>query len=304
MKAKWIEVVSLRFEGPQFANHAIDLDTLAGLTRFQTLLTTLAKDAWRDRHLDRKNVPRNFERQLRLCLYQIKRGSVVVPLYVRSEPSPNEELFEDMDTVIHQAAGLVVKAVGALGKQEPLPERFPRSLIPALLDWASFESEEDLIEIHVPRRKPVKYNRFVRNRLEALLAEPHVTPVQITGEIFEANVRARRSLMSLPDGTEVSVTFSPDQEEAITSALKDHSLCRVHVSGVGHYSSSGSLSKIVDVTELTVKSVHDSQRIGSMDSFWAELDELSQLVPDEEWRKLPTDLSSNLDHYLYGHKKR
>ncbi len=27
-------------------------------------------------------------------------------------------------------------------------------------------------------------------------------------------------------------------------------------------------------------------------------------VPDEEWEKVPTDLSENLDHYLYGHPKR
>jgi hypothetical protein len=27
-------------------------------------------------------------------------------------------------------------------------------------------------------------------------------------------------------------------------------------------------------------------------------------VPDEEWAKLPTDLSDNLDHYIYGTSTR
>ncbi len=28
--------------------------------------------------------------------------------------------------------------------------------------------------------------------------------------------------------------------------------------------------------------------------------ELAAEVPDEEWARLPADLSANLDHYLYG----
>jgi hypothetical protein len=30
---------------------------------------------------------------------------------------------------------------------------------------------------------------------------------------------------------------------------------------------------------------------------------ISETVHDSEWAKIPSDLSKNLDHYLYGHKK-
>jgi len=30
---------------------------------------------------------------------------------------------------------------------------------------------------------------------------------------------------------------------------------------------------------------------------------IAQAVPDAEWRKVPSDLSKNLDHYLYGASK-
>jgi hypothetical protein len=30
---------------------------------------------------------------------------------------------------------------------------------------------------------------------------------------------------------------------------------------------------------------------------------VAETVPESEWAKLPTDLSKNLDHYLYGNKK-
>ncbi len=31
--------------------------------------------------------------------------------------------------------------------------------------------------------------------------------------------------------------------------------------------------------------------------------EIAKDVPEEEWRRLPSDLSKNLDHYLYGSEK-
>jgi hypothetical protein len=36
----------------------------------------------------------------------------------------------------------------------------------------------------------------------------------------------------------------------------------------------------------------------------AVVESLSAQVPDEEWDELPADLSSNLDHYIYGTTKR
>lgn len=40
------------------------------------------------------------------------------------------------------------------------------------------------------------------------------------------------------------------------------------------------------------------------DSIEAQLLKLAAGVPDEEWEKLPKDLSYNLDHYLYGAPKK
>jgi hypothetical protein len=36
---------------------------------------------------------------------------------------------------------------------------------------------------------------------------------------------------------------------------------------------------------------------------WERVAKISAQVPDEEWAKLPKDLSRNLDHYLYGSPK-
>ena len=37
---------------------------------------------------------------------------------------------------------------------------------------------------------------------------------------------------------------------------------------------------------------------------WEEILESTADIPEEEWRKLPTDLAEQHDHYLYGTPKR
>ena len=37
---------------------------------------------------------------------------------------------------------------------------------------------------------------------------------------------------------------------------------------------------------------------------WQKIEGIMADVPPQEWEKVPTDLSQNLDHYLYGASKR
>jgi hypothetical protein len=46
-----------------------------------------------------------------------------------------------------------------------------------------------------------------------------------------------------------------------------------------------------------------SQQAPSLPSFLQFVEEISAQIPQEEWAKLPSDLSKNLDHYLYGSPK-
>lgn len=46
------------------------------------------------------------------------------------------------------------------------------------------------------------------------------------------------------------------------------------------------------------------RRVAAMDPLLARLFELAGQVPKEDWKRLPRDLSYNLDHYIYGVPKR
>lgn len=39
-------------------------------------------------------------------------------------------------------------------------------------------------------------------------------------------------------------------------------------------------------------------------TIWDMVKEFAEEVPEEAWDELPTDSSINVDHYLYGHKKK
>ncbi len=48
------------------------------------------------------------------------------------------------------------------------------------------------------------------------------------------------------------------------------------------------------------KSEEDPDYDDSARPIWEEVLEIGASVPPEEWAKVPTDLSINLHHYLYG----
>ena len=37
---------------------------------------------------------------------------------------------------------------------------------------------------------------------------------------------------------------------------------------------------------------------------WEIIQDLADKVPDEAWDEIPSDASLNVDHYLYGHRKK
>ncbi len=55
--------------------------------------------------------------------------------------------------------------------------------------------------------------------------------------------------------------------------------------------------------ELPDGSRDSSQQAPSLPPFLQFVEDISAQVPTEEWAKLPSDLSQNLDHYLYGSPK-
>jgi hypothetical protein len=91
---------------------------------------------------------------------------------------------------------------------------------------------------------------------------------------------------------EVTGTIDPTGQLRLDQPLQVAQSAKVRVIVLLSEDENGSSNN--NPTELS-----ESQNF-SADSFLSWIDEIRAQVPDEEWKKLPTDLSKNIDHYLYG----
>lgn len=90
---------------------------------------------------------------------------------------------------------------------------------------------------------------------------------------------------------EVTGTIDPTGQLTLDQPLQIAHPAKVRVIVLLSENENGTLNS--DRTELS--ETHDS----SADSFLSWIGEIRAQVRDEEWKKLPTDLSKNIDYYLY-----
>ncbi len=128
--------------------------------------------------------------------------------------------------------------------------------------------------------------------------------VDVTGEVLEADVKQRKFQLWIDGQTHVLVMFSDPQEVDVTTALRDHKSVRVRVKGQAEVSPQGKLLRVTEIEELVLGPAGEVPYDPSAPPIEEVLADLARGVPEAEWDKLPSDLTDNLDHYLYGTPKR
>jgi len=302
MPGRWIEVVRVAFKGGRFRDHALDLSALSELTRFQKIVTETAKALYLDAHPSRQRVPKGFEEQTRLCLRRIEDGSAVAPLEVRVDEGLDKLPLQVDPEPIKRAVELTHEVLGAAEQNAPLPERFPRELLPEYAAWGQTLLDDEEIELILPGRRPARMNQRARATLERLQELPHQSHTELVGKVLEADVRQRRFQLWIDETTAVVASFSPEQEDRVTEALRRHREIQLTVRGMAEFSPVGQPERFLQVDELEIvepEPVYDT----TARPIEEELAELARQVPPEDWAKLPTDLADNIDHYAYGTPK-
>ena len=303
MAGKWKEVVRLTFKGERFRDHALDLGGLNELSQFQKMVAETAKSLWRAANPDRERLPPHFEQRVRLCLRRIEDGSAAAPLEVFIEEQDQTSFWEPEPTEINEAVELARQVFEALESDAPLPESFPRALLPEYAKWGQSLGDDEKVEMRVAEKKPAYLTQTNRQRLQEFLETPHENRVEIKGEVFEADVKKGRFQLWSGEDAAVTVVFTPEQEDQVTTALKEHKTARMYVKGTGEYSPQGKLQRVfqVDELKLTTSGPHYDKSAPPIEDL---LEALAREIPQEEWDKLPSDLNDNLDHYLYGVPKQ
>lgn len=300
MAGQWKEVVRLRFKGNRFRDHAFDLSALAELSQFQKIVAETAKSLWRTEHPNRDRLPRHFEERIRLCLRKIEEGSAVAPLEVFIEEPKQRELWEQEPEEVNQAVQLAYNVYEAVDRDAPLPQGFPKNLVSEYAKWGHTLENDEEIEIETPSKESVRISTQHRDRLSKFIEVSYNDLAEVSGEVFSADIRNRRFRMWLDNEMAVEVSFNEEQEETITTALKEHKVVRLHVKGQGEYSPEGQLQRFVTVDSMETKAVEVVEYNPQAPAIEDVLSAIAAEVPRDEWNKLPSDLTDDLDHYLYG----
>jgi hypothetical protein len=307
MPKQWKEIVRLRFKGPRFQDHALDLTALGELSQFQAIVAETAKALWYAAHPGAGRLPNRFEERIRLCLRSIEEGSTVTPLEVEiDEPEQTTMCFVPQPEIV-EAVGLAREVFEAVETDTALPERLPKQLISEYAKWGQLLADDEEVEIEVsgqPHQSVARVNRRNRERLRAFAEGPYENTVEIIGEVFEADVRAKRFQVRTERDETIAVPFSPEQEQRVTGALKDHQVLRVRVTGRAEVLPDGKIARFRSVDDLLLVKVGAENFDPNAPAIEDVLAEIAAQVPPDEWAKLPQDLSENLDRHIYGESKQ
>ncbi|MFB3787383.1 MAG: hypothetical protein ACE15F_13545 [bacterium] len=122
----------------------------------------------------------------------------------------------------------------------------------------------------------------------------------VHGRVMAVNVLQGSMQVQLEDKTCIPVCFSPEYEDKVLDALRDHKTRRLWIRGKGRLDSGGRIQEIAKIDELRLQTADDIPYDPNARPIEEVIMEIASKIPEEEWKKIPADASENLDHYLYG----
>jgi hypothetical protein len=303
----WKEVARLAFNGERVVEGALDLAALGELSIFQELITATARAAFLATRPDRQRVPKGFEERTRLFLRKIEPGSAIAVLEIPPISAQSGLPFEaddvDPDSFVETAADLAWRTFEALERDTPLPYEITRETLEPYERFVASLPEDASVSFSVRKRlEPRTLTRGLQKGFEPLRLAPYEDIFDVAGVVLEVDVRRQRFQLWLDETRSLPLVFRLDQERTVTHALQEHESVRLRVAGRGRFSSAGDLVQILDVT--SVSEIGMGAEAAGAPSLLEALLAVSREVPESEFDRLPSDLSENLDHYLYGSPKK
>lgn len=296
------QVTVLRFNGPRFEDHGLDVDVLSEITAYKQLLQETAKEIWRRKNPERVRLPRKFEAEIALKFFSLETGSTGVPL-MREVPLTNLLQIMSPDDELDEAAILLEDTIRAAGEREGVPIPLPRNIIPLFETLGNTLRDNEFLLVSAgTRTTKARYDGLVKERILAWAASSYTDAVDLTGEVRATDLDGSKFTLRLEDGRKVTGRFRPEDERLILEALGEHSSRRIRVVGLGRFApEDGALNQIVDIERIALMEpqIDEEKNI----PIWEQLASIGSAVPGNAWDDVPTDLSTSVDDYLYGGRK-
>lgn len=115
----------LRYVGPRFDGARLPLDVLSDLPAFRDLLVSYAKDRWRAMNVERRRLPRGFDKSISFDLVSIDLGSAIPTLdWNRKTAQANLPGFTDeLEELVDYSYEQLIRLIDGAGN-----DQFPQAL--------------------------------------------------------------------------------------------------------------------------------------------------------------------------------
>jgi hypothetical protein len=299
------DLVTVSFDGPRFEDHALDIDVLPELIAYKKLLIETAVEIWRKRNPSKRRLPKGFRDSVVLKFYELRVGSTAVPLFRELDIPDTPKLPLEADE-LDEAASVLERTLLAAGNGEPPPEELPSSVVPLFNDLGKTLQQSESIGIRSPSTSNVvRFDRRVKEQILSWTNPTYEEHAELSGEVRAASIDATSFKMRLEEGRSVGGKYSAEDKDKILEALKGHESLRLRVEGiVEFYAKDGTPKRFVTVDKIVITAPEGDKPTSADDRpIWEQLIEIGSSVSNEEWKRVPTDLASNVDHYLYGKAK-
>ena len=299
---------TLRFSGGRFEQTPgwLDLDVLPELMVYKKLLIETATETWKRGNPERKVPSKQFKENLRLGLREIRGGSCVVTI---EQPPENQPNLSDIDygVISDQAVKIIDNTLIAARTDTRFPEYLPNKVITLFNGWGKMLRDDECIDLSEGNKKGAIFDVNTRKKLQTYLAKPYPDLVELTGEVLATDLKKGAGgsfKMLLENGELIPGDFIPEQEETVTEALRNHQQVRLWIEGMAEFAPSGRLRRIKKIDRLEIRKPGERPFDPTVEPIWKTVVKIGKSIPKEAWDDVPTDLASNLDHYLYGAPKK
>ena len=117
--------------------------------------------------------------------------------------------------------------------------------------------------------------------------------VELHGQVVQVDLTLSACQVKTHDGTCVTVDFADNQRGEALAAISDYENKRIEVRGRGEFDADGALKRIPRPDLMYARQIRRPRdpNAPTIHDLMDHITELFSDIPEEEWDKLPTDLS-------------
>jgi len=289
------ELATLRFDGPRFRDHGLDVDVLPEITAYKELVIETAKEIWRSKNPGKTRLPKGFGSELVVKFFELREGSTLVPL---EREYTNTEVPMDLPDIFDDAADILDNAVHAANNGASPPSDLPSPIIRQLGEFGKSLGDTDCVGLKSRRHTSIAlFDKVAKEHIIGWAEPTYYDDVDYVGEIRAADLDGSKFSIRTEGGRRVSGIFNAEQESAVIEALSHHETQRLRIKGQAEfYTHDGKPKRISRVDEI--QTVNASVEVDGEVPLWKKIESISASIPGEEWDRVPEDLSQDPSKYL------